>query len=92
MVQEPEINAFSIDRSESALRERLELSLWRIENLEYDIHEKAREYFQTEASLLSGRIRTVGGVSGAGGSLPLPWILQGDIRQGDGESHVRMEL
>ena len=61
MVQEPEINAFSIDRSESALRERLELSLWRIENLEYDIHEKAREYFQTEASLLSGRIRTEGG-------------------------------
>ena len=65
MVQEPEINAFSIDRSESALRERLELSLWRIENLEYDIHERARENIQTEASLLSGRIRNEGGEKAA---------------------------
>ena len=60
MMQETEINAFSIDRSEAALRERLELSLWRIENLEYDIHERARGYFETEASLLLGRIRSCG--------------------------------
>lgn len=60
MMQETEINAFSIDRSEAALRERLELSLWRIENLEYDIHERARGYFETEASLLLGRIRGCG--------------------------------
>ena len=60
MMQETEINAFSIDRSEAALRERLELSLWRIENPEGDIHERARGYFETEASLLSGRIRGCG--------------------------------
>lgn len=60
MMQETEINAFSIDRSEAALRERLELSLWRMENLEYDIHERARGYFETEASLLTGRIRGCG--------------------------------